>query len=136
MKRVEVKGDGNCLFNSVTLAIENTIEFPHETRKKAAAVIISDPLVFNKWELERKDPQEYVAWLCGEEKPWGGLPELKALAMHYQTELAVVYFQDKPVEVFGQNYKRRVYLLYDGYHYDLLASEESKIFDQVDEKAY
>ena len=31
-----VLSDGNCLFNSVTLALENTVDKPHETRQKLA----------------------------------------------------------------------------------------------------
>ena len=64
--------------------------------------MLSDPETFNRNELG-KDPEEYVAWLCSGNAAWGGIPELKALAMYFETEFAVVVINDLEVLVFGQD---------------------------------
>ena len=75
-------GDGNCLFNSATLALQNTMDSPQETRKIVASVILSDPDTFNAAELG-KEPQKYVEWLCSGNSAWGGDTELKALSIYF-----------------------------------------------------
>ena len=121
MQEEKVKGDGNCLFYCASLALLNTVENPQEIRKLVSSVILNDPETFTKAELGGRDPQEYVEWLCGEVLVWGGIPELKALSIHFQTEFAVVITSDLEIEVYGtgKGYQKRVYLLYDGSHYNL-----------------
>jgi hypothetical protein len=55
--------------------------------------------------------------------------------MYFETEFAVVVINDLEVLVFGQNknYQRRVYLLYDGTHYNLAVSADSKTFHPNDD---
>jgi hypothetical protein len=43
MQKEYVMADGNCLFNCATLALQNTVDSPQETRKILASVILSDP---------------------------------------------------------------------------------------------
>ena len=43
MEKETVKADGNCLFNCATLALENTVSRPQETREILASVMMSDP---------------------------------------------------------------------------------------------
>ena len=74
--------DGNCLFNCATLALQNTVDSPQETRKILASVILSDPETFSAAELG-KEPQKYLEWLCSGNSAWGGIPELKALSIHF-----------------------------------------------------
>ena len=88
-----VEPDGNCLFNCATLALQNTVASPQETRKILASVILSDPETFSAAELG-KHPEEYVSWLCSGNSAWGGIPELKALAVFFETEFAVVVIND------------------------------------------
>ena len=99
--------------------------------------MLSDPITFSASELG-KDPQKYVEWLCSGNSAWGGIPELKALSMYFQTEFAVVVISDLEVLVFGmgEGYQRRVYLLYDGTHYNLAVSTDSKTFDPKDDRVY
>ena len=58
--------------------------------------------------------------------------------MYFQTEFAVVVISDLDVLVFGagQGYQKRVYVLYDGTHYNLAISKESKTFHPSDDRAY
>jgi len=50
----------------------------------------------------------------------------------------VVVMRDLKIEVFGvgKGYQKRVYMLYDGSHYNLAISKESKTFDPSDQRAY
>ena len=41
-----VKADGNCLFNCATLALQNTVDHPQETREILASIMLSDPVTF------------------------------------------------------------------------------------------
>ncbi len=97
---------------------------------------MNNPEIFTKAELY-KEPKEYVEWLCSG-PVWGGQPELKALSIHFQTEFAVLDIVYEEVLVFGldHGYKQRVYVLYDGTHYNLVVSDDSKTFDPADDKAY
>ena len=58
--------------------------------------------------------------------------------MYFQTEFAVVDMGELKIEVFGagKGYQKRVYMLFDGTHYNLAISKESKTFDPSDERAY
>ena len=57
-----VKADGNCLFNSVSMAMEGTVDKPMELRELVASVILSQPDKYNRNELG-KDPNDYCTWL-------------------------------------------------------------------------
>jgi ubiquitin thioesterase OTU1 len=137
MEKECVKADGNCLFNCATLALEGTVSKPQETREILASVMLSDPLNFSKSELGR-DPEEYIKWLTGSSSAWGGIPELKALSMVFECEFGVVVISDIEVLLFGKDkgYKSRVYVLYDGTHYNLITHQGKRQFDPQDEPAY
>lgn len=74
----------------------------------------------------------------GSSSAWGGIPELKALSLFYGVEFGVVVISDVEVLLFGkgQNYTKRVYLLYDGTHYNLIKHKDNRSFDPKDEAAY
>ena len=50
----------------------------------------------------------------------------------------MVVIRDLDIEVFGagKGYQKRVYVLYDGAHYNLAISKETKTFDSSDDMAY
>lgn len=62
-------------------------------RDSVASIFLSYPNIFTKAELQ-KDPNEYIKWITGSSSAWGGIPELKALALLYQCEFAVVVIED------------------------------------------
>lgn len=99
--------------------------------------MMSDPESFTSQELG-KHIDEYVKWITSGSAAWGGIPELKALALFYECEFAVVVIEDIEVLLFGKgkSYKKRVYVLYDGTHYNLIRSGSKKIFEPSDEQAY
>ena len=49
-----IKADGNCLFNSATLAMENTVDKPMEMRETVAAIIMSDSTQYTKKTLGKE----------------------------------------------------------------------------------
>jgi len=139
MQEEKVKADGNCLFNCLTLAMEGVVNKPQETREMVVSIMMSQPDVFTEAELG-KPPETYFTWLLSGSKAWGGIPELKALSTLYQVEIGVVVIQEEEILMFGHTmgYKERVYVLYDGTHYNLLVSASSKQrrFPPEDEKAF
>ena len=88
MEKEIIKADGNCLFNSATLAMENTVAKPMEMRETIAAIIMSDPTQYSKKTLG-KDPAEYVSWLLSGSAAWGGIPELRVMSQYYGVEIGV-----------------------------------------------
>lgn len=84
------------------------------------------------------NPEDYVKWLTLGSSSWGGVPELNALALHYETEFGVVVMSDQKIELFGadRGYTKRVYILFDGAHYNLIKSNEVRVFDPKDKLAY
>lgn len=54
MRKV-IKADGSCLFNAVSLAVENTIEISDKLREIVASIILSDPQNYGELVLG-KDP--------------------------------------------------------------------------------
>ena len=89
MTRVQIKPDGNCLFNCASLAMEGTVDQPDQVRKVVAAHMLANPKTYNSEELG-KDPKKYVEWLTSGPEAWGGIPELKALGEIYGVEFGVI----------------------------------------------
>ncbi|KAG5899169.1 hypothetical protein JTB14_029003 [Gonioctena quinquepunctata] len=71
-----------------------------------------------------KPIDEYCAWIQ-DDKSWGGAIELAILSNHYGIEVAVVDTINAIINKFGedQNYPHRVFLMFDGIHYDPLYLE-------------
>ena len=105
-------------------------------REICASIMLSDPMTFSEQELGKK-PEEYIQWLTSGNSAWGGIPELRALAMLYETEIGVVVIQDVEVLLFGKGTSsKRIYVLYDGTHYNLIGFGQQRIFESSNDKAY
>eukprot|EP00794_Sanderia_malayensis_P016907 gene16907-18613_t len=125
LRRHVVPADNSCLFASLSfLFFGGDKSLAPEMRKLAAQCISSDPETFNVAVLEKTN-EEYCKWIMQSDH-WGGGIEITALAKYYQTEIDVVDIQSGRIDRFGQdgNYKNRVFLIYDGIHYDPLSKEE------------
>nr|CAB3267832.1 ubiquitin thioesterase OTU1-like [Phallusia mammillata] len=123
MKRKEVPADNSCLFYSVFFALNgylteaNYSEAKH-FRSKIANVVRSNPEKYSEAFLGRTT-DEYSVWIqC--DTSWGGGIELSILSEIYQVEIAAIDIQTQRVDNYGQdeNYATRIFLLYDGIHYD------------------
>ena len=99
--QLKVSSDGSCLFNSITLALEDSVSKSDEVRQTVAAIIISDPSKYNKSFLGgSQDPENYAEWICKPQE-WGGIPELKILSEYYAKEICVVDIGEAKIHKFG-----------------------------------
>lgn len=122
VKRMEVPADNSCLFYSVFYVFNGHLEYEpaKDLRKKIAMRVMCDPDRFSTVFLG-KTPDEYSAWIQSDTS-WGGAIELSILAEIYGTEIAAIDIKTTRLDIYGQDkaYSSRVYLIYDGIHYDPL----------------
>lgn len=140
-KRIEVPDDNSCLFNAVSYCFENhTFDMSTVLREITSSIILSNPELYNEAMLG-KGNQEYSEWIS---KPtsWGGAIEISVLSNYYEAEIFVFEVANNMKNCFGegQGYNKRIYLIYDGIHYDALAMVDQKhniatIFDSTDSSA-
>lgn len=145
MLRRIIAADNSCLFNSVGYAMEGRQKNAGEYLRDIIGVFVeSDPVNFDEAMLGRP-PTEYRDWIKLQTS-WGGAIELAILSNYYQVEIAAVSVQSVRLDIFGQdsNYGNRIYVIYDGIHYDVLArnrnddapeAQDQTIFDKNDEDA-
>jgi len=145
IKRV-IPADNSCLFNSIAYAMENkSRNYAGYLRQIVASYIASEPEKYNEAYLDMSN-EKYQKWIVNE-KNWGGAIEADILAKHYSTEICTIDINNLSTNIFGseQSYKNRIYLLYDGVHYDVMARNISEdmpeemdvtIFKSLDTVAY
>ncbi|XP_078309653.1 ubiquitin thioesterase OTU1-like [Crassostrea virginica] len=84
---------------------------------------MSDPVNFSEAFLG-KTINAYCQWIL---KPdfWGGAIEISILSQYFNVEIAVVDTQSCRIDRFGEDkyYKERIFVIYDGIHYDPLIME-------------
>ena len=100
-------------------------------REIIANAVASDPEEYSEAFLGQPNP-EYCKWILKPES-WGGAIELSILSKFYGLEIAVIDSINAIINRFGedQHYPQRVFLIFDGIHYDPLYLEPldvSKIF--------
>lgn len=123
MKRRQVPADNSCLFYSVYFALHGDInerlyKEAKRYRSRIASVVLSNPTKYTTTFLE-KSPEEYATWIqC--DSSWGGAIELSILSEVFQLEIVALDIQSLRSDQFGQdqNYRTRIFILYDGTHYD------------------
>jgi ubiquitin thioesterase OTU1 len=121
IKRV-VPDDNSCMFHAISLCFEHSKPGKVEDlRNLIAKVILSDPINYNDATLQ-KSPEEYAKFII-QTNSWGGSVELSIFSEHYKSEIIVFDIARQRHECFGEerNYEKRIYLVYDGIHYDALA---------------
>jgi len=130
MVRRVIPADNSCLFNSIAYALENKSKTKsRDLRDIVAGYIMSDPERYNEAILERPN-YKYCEWIQKSDS-WGGAIELEIFSRHYEVEICAVDIENAIVSVFGseQGYKERIYVLYDGIHYDILVRNISEDMD-------
>lgn len=118
---LKAPGDGNCLFNAITLGLEKRIGISSELRRLIAGVILSDTRKYNSdFLVSAQTPEAYAKWIQGDGE-WGGIPELKILAGHYNKMICVVDIGWNRIHKFGNpsTADHKIFLIYDGTHYNL-----------------
>lgn len=124
-RRISVPDDNSCLFNAVSYCFENqSFDMASTLREICSSIILSDPDTYNEATLGRKN-QEYAEWIA---KPnsWGGAIEVSILSAYYEAEIFVFETANSMQSCFGEDkgYSKRIYLIYDGIHYDTLVTVE------------
>ncbi|GFR82289.1 ubiquitin thioesterase OTU1 [Elysia marginata] len=126
LTRKVVPADNSCLFTSMHLVMNDGAydlsAAPH-LREVIAEIVSRDPMTYSEAILGKPN-HSYCKWIR-DKNSWGGGIELSILSQYFNTEIAVVDTQSGRVDRFGEdkNYKERVFLIYDGIHYDPLIYE-------------
>lgn len=126
MKHV-VPADNSCLFTSIHYVLNGKEDDSGTAgpwmRQLIAQSIERDSDNFSEAILG-KTMEDYCRWIQ-EETSWGGAIELSILANYYGIEIAVADTINAIINRFGedQNFSHRVFLLFDGIHYDPLYLE-------------
>lgn len=136
MVRHVVPADNTCLFTSIGWLMERRMDrgsvyrqqvtdylrHIYETSERTG-VPVENPL-FTEAGLGRPLP-DYVTYMSNP-NTWGGAIELTILATLLQLEIAAIEIQTGHVYRFGENknFSKRIYVIYDGIHYDALHWKE------------
>lgn len=117
-----IDADNSCLFNSIGYVLRNHSrkEAP-QLRQMVATAVREDPVTFTEAFLG-KTPEDYIAFITNP-KAWGGQIELLVFSQLFKTEIAAFDVIRDRVDIYGteEDYKQRVFVIYDGIHYDALA---------------
>ncbi|KAK1935220.1 Ubiquitin thioesterase OTU1 [Phytophthora citrophthora] len=125
MRRV-MPADNSCLFHSIGYALGKGREGNGPLmRELIRDTILADPEKYSEVFLGRP-VYEYCAWIM-DDKSWGGEIELSILSTHYKVEMVVFDVTSMSRLCYGedQGFTQRMFLLYDGIHYDLVVEAPS-----------
>ncbi|XP_068143432.1 ubiquitin thioesterase Otu1 [Drosophila tropicalis] len=125
LKKV-VPADNSCLFTSIRFVLNgkvDTSEGSEMMRHIIAQEVAADPQQYNDAVLGKSN-SEYCSWIQKADS-WGGAIEVSILSNYYGIEIDVVDIQNAIINRFGEdkNFGLRVFLLFDGIHYDPLYME-------------
>lgn len=130
MKHI-VPADNSCLFSSIYFVLNGKVDdsgsFAPFMRKVIAETVAGDPEKFCEAILGKPNA-DYCQWIQ-DDKSWGGAIEVSILSEYYGIEIAVVDTINAIINRFGedQNFSHRVFLLFDGIHYDPLYLEPLEV---------
>jgi ubiquitin thioesterase OTU1 len=124
MVRRVVPADNSCLFSCFAYCLmsrSRTIESARQMRGVVVQELLRQGELYSEVVLG-KAPKDYVAWITGD-NAWGGAIELGVLAQHFGVQVAVWDVQSKRMDLYEPEDRaaKRMYLLYDGLHYDPFA---------------
>lgn len=124
--RKVVPADNSCLFTSVNYVMQNGVldlNCQKSMRELIAKTVKNDPVNFNEAILGKKN-SAYCDWIR-ESSSWGGSIEIMILSKYYKCEICVVDIRTGRIDCFGEDcaYSNRVFIIYDGIHFDPLHLE-------------
>uniref|UniRef100_A0A6A7G4Q4 Ubiquitin thioesterase OTU n=1 Tax=Hirondellea gigas TaxID=1518452 RepID=A0A6A7G4Q4_9CRUS len=129
LQKREVPSDNSCLFASMDYVLNGSISSPRtkELRREVSEGVLQEEELIPDCVMDRPR-QEYSTWIMREQS-WGGEIELAILSKYHKLEIVTVDAKTARVNRFGEseNYKARVFLLYDGIHYDPLHMENLRV---------
>ncbi|XP_034482461.1 ubiquitin thioesterase OTU1 [Drosophila innubila] len=127
LKKV-VPADNSCLFTSIRFVLNGKVdnEGSEMMRHIIAQEVAADPQQYNDAVLGKSNA-EYCTWIQKADS-WGGAIEVSILSNYYGIEIDVVDIQNAIINRFGEdkNFGLRVFLLFDGIHYDPLYMETTQ----------
>ncbi|XP_016994903.2 ubiquitin thioesterase Otu1 [Drosophila takahashii] len=127
LKKV-VPADNSCLFTSIRFVLNGKVdnEGSEMMRHIIAQEVAADTQSYNDAVLGKSNA-EYCAWIQKADS-WGGAIEVSILSNYYGIEIDVVDIQNAIINRFGEdkNFGLRVFLLFDGIHYDPLYMETAQ----------
>lgn len=96
-------------------------------RKIIAEAVGNDPLTYSEGFLGKSN-EEYCRWIQLPDS-WGGAIEVSVLSRFYGIEMDVVDTLNAIINRFGedQDYGQRVFLMFDGIHYEPLYLEHAEV---------
>lgn len=136
-KKVNVRADGNCLFRAISLGLYGTEDYHVHVRTAAFEYIMEHwdrfkdaiKIEYFRWNVKtREQYQAYMSKYLPGSAAYGGDPELSAVALAYEIQIAVhIDPMNDPIAVAGSGqltvhllYKQHRYNGIDSGHYDLL----------------
>ena len=123
----EVKGDGNCLFRSVSEQIEENENNYEEYRKKCVEYMKENKDTFIPF-LEEDEPFDTYIEKIAKNGEWGGNLEIYALSMALKSNF-YIYIHEQPIYVVKnwEEPEKNIMLTYhNGKHYNSLRKLEEK----------
>ncbi|KAI4492349.1 hypothetical protein M0804_002140 [Polistes exclamans] len=125
LMKMVVPADNSCLFTSVGYVLNGKVDSSCSSfmREIIANTVASDIEEYSEAFLGRPNA-EYCKWILKSDS-WGGAIELSILSKFYGLEIAVIDSINAIINRFGedQHYAQRVFLIFDGIHYDPLYLE-------------
>lgn len=119
--RREVNADNSCLFSSIAYLIDR-VNFNEESSIYYRQIIVNH-LLEDKFDnnLLEKPKNKYIEFIQNP-KNWGGALEVKMFSEIFQIQIACIDVKTNRVDIYGEDkkYPQRIYLLYNGIHYDPL----------------
>ncbi|KAG1696187.1 hypothetical protein DVH05_018720 [Phytophthora capsici] len=125
MRRV-MPADNSCLFHSIGYALGKGRQGNGPLmRELIRDTILANPEQYSDVFLGRP-VHEYCAWIL-DDNSWGGEIELSILSTYYKVEMVVFDVTSMSRLCYGedQGFTQRMFLLYDGIHYDLVVEAPS-----------
>ena len=127
----EISSDNSCLFNAVNYACNkdnHNEESANILRQIVCSKIKEDTIKYDTSFLgmSNEDYQEYIL----NPKNWGGAIELDILSNYFVTMICAYDIKTLKKHCFGEceNYDSKVFLIYDGMHYDVLIMSHDETF--------
>jgi len=132
MERKDMPRDNSCLFHSIAYVTDQKGDqktTANKMRFLAAEQIGKDPKVFDTAFLGMAN-SKYVNLVVDPDQ-WGGGIELSVFSRHFEMEICAFDYHCLREDIFGQGeeYKKRVFLIYTSDHYDVVQwlSQDGKV---------
>jgi ubiquitin thioesterase OTU1 len=122
MRRVVVPADNSCLFTALGyLTLGHSKELGADLREMAVREVLRSDLPDEVFEGKTK--AQYAEWLRSKDH-WGGAIEMMLLAPAIGVGITAVQVQTGTVYTYGESLPTRVFVLFDGIHYDAAALDK------------